>query len=140
MVSLLNAKNEFVVENAISALKNCAANGTIKKYQYLPYSERNIVELRELKFITRLVQLLTNKNENILREAILCMKNMCMNEENSAQIGKQKGVELLLQIVNTSKSDAVRKAAVLTIQALARNSENIKIIETLKATPSTAQR
>lgn len=67
-----------------------------------------------------------------MREAALCLKNMAVNDENSVLIGKFKGVEHLLQLINSNKSDTLRKVAAITIQTLAKNSENMKIIEVLK--------
>ena len=80
-------------------------------------------------------------------EAVLCLKNISSNEDNSTKIGKLRGLELLLHTINTTKSENLKKVCALTIQALAKNrkylildllalthlsANNMKIIESIK--------
>lgn len=107
---------------------------------FLTIVEKNIIEMKNLQVIPKLIGFLKSNHENIVRESALTIKNLAVNDENSAFIGKLKGVEHLLHIINTSKSDQLRKVAALTIQSLAKNTDNMKIIEQLKNRNDAAQR
>lgn len=109
LLKLLGSENEFVLENAISALKNCTLD------------ERNAIEMGKLDSIPHLVSLLSHENDNVVREVALCLKNFASIEEYSSSIGRLNGVEKLLQIIKMSKSDSLRKVAAFLIQALAKN-------------------
>ena len=43
--------------------------------------------VRDLGGLEHLIKLLGNGNDNIVREATLCLKNMASNEENNTLIG-----------------------------------------------------
>lgn len=109
LLQLLESRNDFVLENSVSALKNCLVN------------ERSMAEFVELKGIAHLIVLLSHENESVVREAVLCLKNVAMLEENSAEIGRLHGLEQLLQVINVSKSDTLRKMAAFLIQTLAKH-------------------
>jgi hypothetical protein len=104
LINLLKSKSEYILENSISALKNCSAN------------EENIIELR--KNIPDILVFLENENENILREASLCLKNLAMNDENCLIILKYNVVEKLNKIIDKSKSDSLKKVCLYTINTI----------------------
>ena len=78
--------------------QNCASN-----------NDRNQRLLRDLDAIPRVVALLKGGNENVVREAALCLKNLAQNDENNDLIGRCGGVNELVQLVETSASDSIRK-------------------------------
>lgn len=75
----------------------------------------------ELNIIPILTKQLSSKSEGVVMEAVLCLKNISSNEDNSTKIGKLRGLELLLHTINTTKSENLKKVCALTIQALAKN-------------------
>ena len=86
------------------------------------YIEQNIVSIRELGLIPKLIKLLiSNKNEGVLREIALCLKNLAMNSENCQIIRKLNGVEYLLQIYNSTKSESLKKIITFAIRTITKN-------------------
>ena len=106
----------------------------------------------ENKVLPTLLKILTSsKSDNVMKEVILCLKNLSLNEDISTKIGKLRGLEMILHTINTSKNENLKKVCALTVQSLAKNrkcyvgemidnivfheqttANNMKIIENLK--------
>lgn len=61
----------------------------------------------------------TDVAENIIRESVLCVKNLCGPRRGLDEVARGGGAALMRELAEKGKSDSVRKAAVMALQPLA---------------------
>eukprot|EP00771_Trimastix_marina_P003078 gnl/Trimastix_PCT/4269.p1 GENE.gnl/Trimastix_PCT/4269~~gnl/Trimastix_PCT/4269.p1 ORF type:complete len:891 (+),score=295.30 gnl/Trimastix_PCT/4269:45-2717(+) len=107
-------KSEYVKENILGALKNCAAN----------HANSNL--LRELDVAPYISTLLSEPQDAVVKEACLLLKNMAVLDANKLYIAQSGAIEPLLNLYTHANQS---KAAAQTLQILAKNGESRRLIE-----------